>query len=188
MSSLPWSFPARISSYSDTDRCPFATVYLRTAAAAVCVRRKRFTIGALNSPSADIADDHPYGSAISNYDNQVKLALLEKGVEFRDERTIPSQNAAVLVKSPLGKNPLIETDPGRLSESRAILHYLEDACPDKPLQPAGPYARTQCRELLRHLEANVELVARRLCREAFAQKVAADRAQAPEVSFSNRKP
>ncbi|QXP84177.1 glutathione S-transferase [Methylococcus sp. Mc7] len=108
-----------------------------------------------------------YGSAISNYYNKVKLALLEKGVEFREERTIPSQDAAVLTKSPLGKIPFIETERGCLSESQAILEYLEDARPEKPLYPADPYARAKCRELIQHLELNVELIARRLYLEAF---------------------
>jgi len=108
-----------------------------------------------------------HGSAISNYYNKVKLALLEKGVEFREERTIPSQDAAVLAKSPLGKIPFIETDRGCLSESQAILEYLEDTHPEKPLYPADPYARAKCRELIQHLELNVELIARRLYLEAF---------------------
>ncbi|WP_256993159.1 glutathione S-transferase [Methylococcus capsulatus] len=108
-----------------------------------------------------------YGSAISNYYNKVKLALLEKGIEFREERTIPSQEPAILAKSPLGKIPFIETDRGCLSESQAILEYLEDAHPEKPLYPADPYARAKCRELIQHLELNVELIARRLYPEAF---------------------
>jgi glutathione S-transferase len=108
-----------------------------------------------------------HGSAISNYYNKVKLALLEKGIEFREEWTMPSQDAAVLAKSPLGKIPFVETEQGCLSESQVILEYLEDACPEKPLYPAAPYARAKCRELIQHLELNVELIARRLYLEAF---------------------
>lgn len=108
-----------------------------------------------------------HGSAVSNYYNKIKLALLEKGIEFREEWTMPSQEAAVLAKSPLGKIPFIETEHGCLSESQAILEYLEDAYPAKPLYPADPYARAKCRELILHLELNVELIARRLYLEAF---------------------
>jgi hypothetical protein len=53
------------------------------------------------------------GFAISNYYNKVKLALLEKGVEFTEE-IVPSgkKSDAVLQASPLGKVPFIRTEHG----------------------------------------------------------------------------
>ncbi|QSA97555.1 glutathione S-transferase family protein [Methylococcus sp. EFPC2] len=108
-----------------------------------------------------------YGFGISNYFNKVKLALLEKGIAFHEERVAPSQDASLLKKSPLGKIPYIDTPQGALSESQAIVEYLEDAYPENPLYPADPYARAKCRELILHLELNVEQVARRLYTEAF---------------------
>lgn len=108
-----------------------------------------------------------YGVAISNYYNKLKLALLEKGIAFREEFVMPSQDEALLLKSPLGKIPFIETEHGVLTESQAILEYLEDAYPENPLYPADPFARAKCRELIQHLELNVELIARRLYAEAF---------------------
>jgi glutathione S-transferase len=108
-----------------------------------------------------------YGFAISNYYNKVKLALLEKGIEFREEAVMPSQDEALVRKSPLGKIPFIETERGTLSESQVILEYLEEAYPEKPLYPADLFARAKCWELIQHLELNVELIARRLYPEAF---------------------
>ena len=107
------------------------------------------------------------GYAVSNYYNKIKLALLEKEIPFKEEPVSPSQDEALLQRSPLGKIPFIETDQGSLSESQAILEYLEDAYPEKPLYPADPYARAKTRELILHLELNVELHARRLYGEAF---------------------
>jgi glutathione S-transferase len=107
------------------------------------------------------------GFAVSNYYNKTKLVLLEKEIPFTEEQVFPSQDEALLKRSPLGKIPFIETEHGCLSESQVILEYLEDTYPDKPLYPADTFARAKCRELIQHLELNVELHARRLYKEAF---------------------
>jgi len=108
-----------------------------------------------------------YGSAISNYYNKIKLALMEKEIAFLEELVLPNQDEAMLKLSPLGKIPYIKSDDGYLSESQAILEYLEDAFPANPLYPAKAFERAKCREFIQHLELNVELIARRLYAEAF---------------------
>lgn len=113
-----------------------------------------------------------YGIAISNYYNKIKLVLLEKNIPFAEEALPPGQSDAVLKRSPLGKIPFIKTADGYLSESQAILEYLEDAFPEHPLYPADAYERAKCRELIQHIELNVELIARRVYAEAvFGGKV-----------------
>ena len=107
------------------------------------------------------------GFAISNYYNKTKLVLLEKGIAFTEEQVFPSQDEALLKRSPLGKIPFIETERGCLSESQVILEYLEETYPEKPLYPADSFKRAKCRELIQNLELNVELHARRLYKEAF---------------------
>ena len=111
-----------------------------------------------------------YGFAISNYYNKVKLALLEKEIAFAEEAVAPSQDEAILKRSPLGKVPFIKTPEGYLSESQAILEYLEDAFPENPLYPANVFERAKCREFIQHLELNVELIARRIYGEALFGK------------------
>ena len=108
-----------------------------------------------------------YGFALSNYFNKTKLALLEKGIPFNEEMVAPSQDATVLKRSPLGKIPFIKTEKGYLSESQAILEYLEDTFPEHPLYPADAFERAKCREFIQHLELNIELVVRRLYPEVF---------------------
>lgn len=107
------------------------------------------------------------GFTVSNYYNKTKLAMLEKGIEFTEEQVYPSQDETLLKRSPLGKIPFIETEQGCLSESQVILEYLEEAYPEKPLYPADIFERAKCRELIQHLEVNIELHARRLYKEAF---------------------
>lgn len=107
------------------------------------------------------------GFAVSNYYNKVKLVLLEKEIPFQEELMYPTQKQLLLERSPSGKIPVIATEQGYLSESQAILEYLEEAYPEKPLYPTDTFERAKCRELILHLESNVELNARRLYKEAF---------------------
>ena len=103
------------------------------------------------------------GFRLSNYHNKVRIVLLEKGIEHKEEvNHFPSQDPAFLKRSPMGKAPFLETDHGVICESATICEYLEDAYPDKPLLPQEPFARAKVREFLQVLELHVELVARRL--------------------------
>ena len=108
------------------------------------------------------------GIRISNYHNKVRLALLEKGVEFEeDDQCAPSQDESYLKHSAMGKVPYVEVDGKTLTESQAICEYLEDAYPEKPLYPKDPWERAKVRELINYIELHVELVSRRLHKEAF---------------------
>lgn len=102
-----------------------------------------------------------HGAPLSNYYNMVKTALLEKGLEFEDVMTPPSQEDDYRAKSAMGKIPCIETDDGFLAESIPILDYLEETHPEPALLPADPYARAKVRELAQCLELYIELPARR---------------------------
>jgi len=104
-----------------------------------------------------------HGFRVSNYHNKVLIALLEKGVPYEEDASVrPSQDEAYLARSPMGKVPYAEIDGVRLCESSAILEYLEDAYPAKPLLPKAPLARAKVRELTTIIELHMELVARRL--------------------------
>ena len=101
------------------------------------------------------------GFPASNYHNKVRLALLEKGVAFAEEVVYPSRDEALLSASPMGKLPYIRTPAGALSESQAIVEYIEEAYPDVPLYPRDQLARAKCRELIHLIELYLELPARR---------------------------
>jgi glutathione S-transferase len=108
------------------------------------------------------------GISLSNYYCKVKLALLEKGIPFTEER-VPtgSTDEAVLSASPLGKVPFIRTEHGALCESQAIVDYLEAAYPQVPLIPADPFAAAKVRELITFIDLHLELVVRDLYGQAF---------------------
>jgi glutathione S-transferase len=108
-----------------------------------------------------------HGFAVSNYYNMVHLALLEKGLAFDAVTAYASQDADFLAISPRGKVPVLQTEQGYLSETGAILDYLEELGEGRPLLPAEPFARAQVRALAREIELYIELPARSCYAEAF---------------------
>lgn len=108
-----------------------------------------------------------HGFAVSNYYNMVHLALLEKGLAFDTVKAYGSQSEDFLAISPRGKVPVLQTEQGYLSETGAILDYLEDLGQGRPLLPAEPFARAQVRALMKEIELYIELPARSCYAEAF---------------------
>ncbi|PAT41733.1 glutathione S-transferase [Vandammella animalimorsus] len=105
------------------------------------------------------------GFAASNYYNLVKLALLEKAVPF-EERLVWLEDVDRSA-SPLGKVPYLLTPQGAVSESVPMLEYIEAIHPQPALLPADAYAAAKVRELVRHMELHLELVARALYPQAL---------------------
>ncbi len=108
-----------------------------------------------------------YGFPVSNYYNMVKLTLLEKGFEFEEVITRPSQEEGYLSKSPMGKIPCLEVKEGALTETNVIFDFLEDLSSEVPLYPEDPYARAKVRELSKSIELYLELVTRQLLGSVF---------------------
>ncbi len=102
-----------------------------------------------------------HGVTISNFYNSVKLALVEKDIDFEEVSVFPSQEPDVLAVSPMGKVPWMDVDGAALSETNVIFDYLEDVKPDPPLYPADPFAKAKVREIIRVIEQYVDLAARR---------------------------
>lgn len=107
------------------------------------------------------------GFSASNYYNKAKLALLEKGVAFEERLVYPSVQMPAPSASPMGKVPYLLADGLSLSESQAIIEYLEAAFPQPHLYPSDRAAAAKCRELIQVIELYLELPARRLYPEAF---------------------
>ncbi len=108
-----------------------------------------------------------YGFAVSNYYNMVKQTLEEKAISYEEISAIPSQGDEFKAKSPMGKVPCIETDHGFISETAAILDYLEESYPNPRLFPAEVFARSKVREIMRITELYIELPARRHFQHLF---------------------
>lgn len=115
-----------------------------------------------------------HGFPISNYYNMVKMVLLEKGMDFEEIITKPSQDADYLAKSPMGKVPSLETDWGFLTETSVIIDYLDELGSGQSFYPSDAFERAKVREIMRYLELYVELPARRLYGDAFFNRPATD--------------
>lgn len=107
------------------------------------------------------------GFAASNYYNKVKFALLSKGVAFAEEKAYPYKNEATLARTPMGKIPYLLVNGTPVSESQAIIEFLEEAFPEPRLYPKDLVERAKCRELIQIVELYLELQARRLYSAAF---------------------
>lgn len=108
------------------------------------------------------------GFSASNYYNKIKLQLLEKGVAFDEELVYTgSTHPKLMVRSPMGKVPFLDTPQGAISESMACAEYIEAAYPEHPLLPADAFAAGKVRELVVHMDLHLELVARVLHVEAL---------------------
>lgn len=91
---------------------------------------------------------HPF----SVFPRRVQIALREKGVPYGEELVdLPGgahRSAAFRRLNPFGQVPVIEDGDLVLSESIAILEYLEERHPTPPLLPADPARRALARQLM----------------------------------------
>ncbi len=109
-----------------------------------------------------------YGIAISNYYNKIILALMYKGLGYQEVPTAPSQEPEMLSQSPMGKIPYLEVDGRFITESNAILEYLDSAFPETDrLFPEEPIEAAKCREVICYIDMYVDAQSRRILPMAF---------------------
>ena len=102
--------------------------------------------------------DHP----LSPYGQKVKIALLEKGVDF--EAPLPAGIGSgagqddFLAASPRGEVPALVDGDIRVFDSTVILEYIEDRWPEPPLLPADPLARARARMLEDTMDTHFEAI------------------------------
>jgi len=98
-----------------------------------------------------------YDFAFAPNPRKVRVYLAEKGLALpiapvdllRGEHRTP----AFLAKNPMGGLPVLELDDGScLTESLAIIEYLEELHPDPPMIGTTPLERARVRELERMIE------------------------------------
>ncbi|MCW8884031.1 MAG: glutathione S-transferase family protein [Motiliproteus sp.] len=108
-----------------------------------------------------------HGLAVSNYYNIAKLALLEKHIEFDEVAISPSQEPEFLLNSPMGKIPVLQDGTYYLSESQAILFYLELLKPTPRLYPLDPMISGRAQQIHQFIDLYIDEPARRLLGAAF---------------------
>ena len=83
-----------------------------------------------------------YGSLISPFVRKVCLAAAEKGLDYELKVTGPQgSDPGFVAASPFGKIPAMREGDFTLSDSSAIIAWMEAEHPAHPLLPADPQAR-----------------------------------------------
>lgn len=82
---------------------------------------------------------------------RVRIALNLKGLDYRQLsyalRKAEQRNPDFLGKNPMGLVPVLEDGPVALSQSLAIIEYLDETHPQPPFLPGTPAARARVRAL-----------------------------------------
>lgn len=94
---------------------------------------------------------------------RVRIALSSKGLSYKNKpvhlvREGGEQHlAAHRLRNPMAQVPVLELESGQqLSQSMAILEYLEERYPRPALLPADPLARAKVRQLAELVNAGVQ--------------------------------
>ncbi len=97
-----------------------------------------------------------YHSAYSTCSQKVRLTLAEKGLVFTSrELSFAKQDQlkpAYLKINPNGVVPTLVHDGAVVTESSAIVEYLDEVFPETPLMPTDPLGRARARAWLRFME------------------------------------
>lgn len=102
---------------------------------------------------------HHYWRSSSSW--RVRWALAHKGLAWEGRAVdllsgAQRDEAYVAHKSPMGYVPCLEVDGRGLTESVAILEWLEDVAPTPALYPAAPWARARVRQLVEFVNAGTQ--------------------------------
>jgi maleylacetoacetate isomerase len=91
---------------------------------------------------------------------RVRWALAIKGIAFEavaiDLGAGAQRAAEHLARNPMGRVPVLVIDGHTLSESVAILEYLEETRPEPALYPRDPYRRARVRQVVETVNAAIQ--------------------------------
>jgi maleylpyruvate isomerase len=92
---------------------------------------------------------HGYWRSGTSYRTRIALELKGLAYEHRgvDLRAGEQRSEAFLRLNPQGLVPALEVEEGVLTQSPAILEWIEERWPEPPLLPAEPFARAEVRAM-----------------------------------------
>lgn len=106
-----------------------------------------------------------YQFPISHYCEKVRFALDYKGLDYRVVNLLPGLHGRTTLRL-AGRSsvPVLTTDQGKpVQGSAAIITYLDEVAPQRPLTPLNPAQRQQALEWERWLDNGLGVDVRRYC-------------------------
>ncbi len=99
-----------------------------------------------------------YSNFVNSAGERVRIALALKQVpyEYVSVRTIGME--AYRKINPQGLMPTLDVDGRVFAQATAILEYLEETYPDRPLLPADPIRRGQARAFSQHITSEMHAI------------------------------
>ncbi len=111
---------------------------------------------------------------------RVRWALRSKKVAYEStliDVEIGDQHTVLASKNPMHQVPTLELDDGQLlTESVAIIEWLDETHPDPALLPKDPLARARVRELVQIINSGVQPLQNTIVRKAISSDPEAQRA------------
>ena len=100
---------------------------------------------------------HGYWRSTASY--RVRIALGLKGLDYRqvthDLRTGAQRRESFVALSPQGLVPAVEADGAILTQSLAIIEWLDEQWPEPPLLPADPVGRATARAMAQLIACDI---------------------------------
>jgi maleylpyruvate isomerase len=122
---------------------------------------------------------HGYWRSGAAYRTRIALNLKNLAYETLpwDLRTGAQRSEAYLALNPQGLVPALETDGAILTQSLAILEYLDETHPEPPLMPRHPVARAHVRAMCAVITSDIHPLGNLRVLNALRQDYGADDAQ-----------
>jgi maleylacetoacetate isomerase len=89
---------------------------------------------------------------------RVRIALNLKEIEYEYTHIGSSASSEYRKLNPQGLLPTLEVDGRCIAQSSAILEYLEETHPERPLLPANPILRGQARAFAGHIASEMHAI------------------------------
>jgi maleylpyruvate isomerase len=121
---------------------------------------------------------HGYWRSSASY--RVRIALNLKGLVYRtvahDLRSGEQRDPGYLALNPLGLVPALETPDGVLTQSGAIIEWLEETCPAPSLLPGDAAGRAAARAMASLIACDIQPLANLRVLKALRSDLGADQA------------
>ena len=122
---------------------------------------------------------HGYWRSTASY--RVRIALGLKGLDYRqvahDLRLGAQREQAFVALSPQGFVPAIEADGAVLTQSLAIIEWLDERWPEPPLLPSDPLGRAIVRSMAQIVACDIHPLNNLRVVTALGEELGADEAQ-----------